>query len=267
MKLYDEEELRKKNEKSKRMKNMILVSIIFMIVLIVLLMGGIYYLVYNPNKITIMYNGKENEKIENMIKTKSDDNGDTTIYFPIRQIASIFGYNSGNGDFGRNVEGLDNCYVESENEVTIFTNNSNIIYRIDKTVQENNTETKYKYEEIKLKRVILKDKDVLYVDLEGLQETFNLYISTNSKMKKINITSLDTLIKNAQSKVTEKKLGKLDEKFVNYKAILNNMMVIESNEYDGKKGVRSLSSGEEILGFQYDEITYVPSKGKWTVFS
>ena len=265
MKLYDEEELRKKNEKSKRMKNMILVSIIFTIVLIVLLMGGIYYLVYNPNKITIMYNGKENEKIENMIKTKSDDNGDTTIYFPIRQIASIFGYNSGNGDFGRNVEGLDNCYVESENEVTIFTNNSNIIYRIDKTVQENNTETKYKYEEIKLKRVILKDKDVLYVDLEGLQETFNLYISTNSKMKKINITSLDTLIKNAQSKVTEKKLGKLDEKFVNYKAILNNMMVIESNEYDGKKGVRSLSSGEEILGFQYDEITYVPSKDSFLV--
>ena len=237
MKLYDEEELRKKNEKSKRMKNMILVSIIFTIVLIVLLMGGIYYLVYNPNKITIIYNGAENEKIENMIKPKTDDNGDTAIYFPIRQIASIFGYNSGNGDYGRNVEGSDNCYVESENEVTIFTNNSNIIYKIDKTVQRNNTGTNYKYEEIKMQRLILKNEDELYVDLEGLEKAFNLYISTNSKMKKINITSLETLVKDAQNKITEKKLGELDDKFVNYKAILNNMIVIESSAYDGKKGV------------------------------
>ena len=265
MKLYDEEELRKKNEKSKRMKNMILVSIIFTIVLIVLLMGGIYYLVYNPNKITIIYNGAENEKIENMIKPKTDDNGDTAIYFPIRQIASIFGYNSGNGDYGRNVEGSDNCYVESENEVTIFTNNSNIIYKIDKTVQRNNTGTNYKYEEIKMQRLILKNEDELYVDLEGLEKAFNLYISTNSKMKKINITSLETLVKDAQNKITEKKLGELDDKFVNYKAILNNMIVIESSAYDGKKGVRNLSNGEEILGFQYEEITYVPSKDSFLV--
>ena len=265
MKLYDEEELRMKNEKSKRMKNLILVSIIVTVVLIVLLMGGIYYLIYNPNKITVIYDGEENEEIENMIITKIDDNGDNIIYFPIRKIASKFGYNSGDGDYGRNVEGTDNCFVESENEVAIFTDNSNIIYRIDKTVQRNNTGTNYKYEEIKLQRFIIKNEDVLYVDLEGLEKVFNLYISTNSKRKKINITSLDTLIKRAQSAVTEKKLGELDEKFVNYKAILNNMVVIESSTNDGKKGVRNLSNGEEILGFQYDDITYVPLKDSFLV--
>ena len=51
MKLYDEEELRIKNEKTKKTKNLILVSIILSVVLIVLLMGVIYYLIYNPNKI------------------------------------------------------------------------------------------------------------------------------------------------------------------------------------------------------------------------
>ena len=265
MKLYDEEELRMKNEKSKRMKNLILVSIIVTVVLIVLLMGGIYYLIYNPNKITVIYDGEENEEIENMIITKIDDNGDNVIYFPIRKVASKFGYNSGDGDYGRNVEGTENCFVESGNEVAIFTDNSNIIYRIDKTVQRNNTGTNYKYEEIKLQRFIIKNEDVLYVDLEGLEKVFNLYISTNSKRKKINITSLDTLIKRAQSAVTEKKLGELDEKFVNYKAILNNMVVIESSTNDGKKGVRNLSNGEEILGFQYDDITYVPLKDSFLV--
>ena len=73
------------------------------------------------------------------------------------------------------------------------------------------------------------------------------------------ITKLDTLIKAAEKKVKDNKLGKLDEKFVNRKAILDNMMVIES-DYDGQKGVRNYSTREEILGFQYDDITYIPSK-------
>ena len=265
MKLYDEEELRIKNEKSKKMKNLILVSIIFTIVLIVLLMGGIYYLIYNPNKITVIYNKAENEKIENMIITKTDEKGQTIVYFPIRQIASIFGYNSGNGDYGRNVESLENCYVESEKEVAIFTEDSNIIYKIDKTIQENNDNSDYKYEEIKINNFIIKENSLLYIDTEGLEHAFNLYIDVNTKMKKIKMTSLETLIKSAEGVVKEKKLGKLDEKFVNTKAILDNMMVVESDDYDGMKGVRNFSNGEEILGFQYDDITYLPLKESFLV--
>ena len=62
-----------------------------------------------------------------------------------------------------------------------------------------------------------------------------------------------------------KKHGNLDEKFVNNKAILNNMVVIVSNDYNGKKGVKNLSNGEEVLSFQYDDITYVPSKDAFLV--
>ncbi len=265
MKLYDEEELRKKNEKSKKMKNLILVSIIFTIILIVLLMIGIYYLIQNPNKITVMYNGKENEKMENMIMTKSDYNEETIVYFPIRQVASLMGYNSGNGDYGKNVESLDNCYIESEKEVAIFSVDSNVIYKIDKTKKDNNPESDYKYEEVKIDNKIIKDNNLLYIDIEGLEEAFNLYITVDSKKKKIDITPLDTLIKSAQNTITTKKLGKLDEKFVNNKAILDNMIVVESSDYDGKKGVRNFSNGEEILGFQYDDITYVPSKESFLV--
>ena len=115
MKLYDEEELRIKNEKNKKMKNLILVSIILTVVLIVLLMGVIYYLIYNPNKITIRIDGIEDEKVEEMLITKNDYDGNTIVYFPIRKIASRFGYSSNNGDYKRNVENTENCYIESEN--------------------------------------------------------------------------------------------------------------------------------------------------------
>ena len=257
MKLYDEEELRKKNEKSKKLKNLILVSIIFTVVLIVLIIGAIYYLIYNPNKITITIDGKESEAIENMIATKTADDGRTIVYFPIRQIASSFGYNSNDGDYGRNVESTENCFIESENEVAIFTQDSNVIYKIDKTEKKNNVDSEY--EEVHIDNPIIKENDVLYVDIEGLAKSFNLNINTNVKMKKINITKLDTLIASAEKKVQDNKFGKLDEKFVNHKAILDNMMVIES-DYDGQKGVRNFSTKEEILGFQYDDITYIPSK-------
>jgi len=263
MKLYDEEELRKKNEKSKKIKNLILVSIIFTVVLIVLIIGAIYYLIYNPNKITINLNGKENEKIENIIITRTaDDDGSTLVYFPIRQFASQFGYNSNNGDYGTNVENIDNCYIESENEVAIFTENSNVIYKIDKTAQNNSGDTEY--EEVHVDYPVIRENDVLYVDTEGLSKSFNLNININKKMKKINITTLDVLVTSATKTITDNKYGKLDEKFANQKAILDNMMVIES-DFDGQKGVRNFSTKEEILGFQYDDITYIPSKEAFLV--
>ena len=262
MKLYDEEELRIKNEKSKKMKNLILVSIILTVVLIVLLMGVIYYLIYNPNKITVQIDGTEDEKVEEMLITKSNYDGSTIIYFPIRKIASKFGYNSNNGDYERNVENTGNCYIESENEVTIFTENSNTLYKIDKTIQRSKDD--YEYEEIVIENPVIKENDLLYVDIEGLRKAFNLYINTNKKMKKISITTLNTLITSAEKKIAENKYGILDEKFSNRKALLDNMMVIVS-ETESKKGVIDFSNKNEILGFQYDDITYIPSNESFLV--
>lgn len=262
MKLYDEEELRKKNEKSKKIKNLILVSIIFTVILIVLIIGLIYYIVYNPNKITIYLNGKESETLENMIITKIADDGSTICYFPIREAASLFEYNSNNGDYGANVENTENCYIESENEVAIFTQDSNIIYKIDKTTERNNIDSEY--EEVIVDTPIISENDILYADTEGFSKAFNLYIRINKKMKKINITTLDNCIASAQKIVEDNNLGELDDKFANKKAILDNMMVIES-EYDGKKGVRNYTTKEEILGFQYDDITYIPEKESFLI--
>ena len=262
MKLYDEEELRIKNEKNKKMKNLILVSIILTVVLIVLLMGVIYYLIYNPNKITIRIDGIEDEKVEEMLITKNDYDGNTIVYFPIRKIASRFGYSSNNGDYKRNVENTENCYIESENEVAIFTENMNTIYKIDKTIQKSNDD--YEYEKVELENPIIKENDLLYVDIEGLEKAFNLYIDTNNKMKRISITTLNTLVSSAEKKITENKYGVLDEKFSNRKALLENMMVIES-ETEGKKGVIDFSNKNEILGFQYDDITYIPSNESFLI--
>ena len=63
MKLYDEEELRRKNEKSNKIRKLVAIGMFTTLVLIIALMGIIYYLIYNPNKITVYLSGKEDDVI------------------------------------------------------------------------------------------------------------------------------------------------------------------------------------------------------------
>ena len=263
MKLYDEEELRRKNEKSNKIRKLVVIGMFTTLVLIIALMGIIYYLIYNPNKITVYLSGKEDENLEtNLTLIASEDGKSQIVYFPIRKIADKFGYKSYDGDYSVNVEGKENCYIENEKEVAIFSLNSNTIYKIDKTIQNNNQESEY--EEYKIENPIKQQNGELFVDLEGLRKGFNLSVSYSNKTKKITINKLDEYIDSASKYITQKKYGKLDEKFANQKALLDNMMIIET-ESNGLKGVRSYSEDKEILGAQYNDITYIPQKSSFIV--
>ena len=263
MKLYDEEELRRKNEKSNKIRKLVVIGMFTTLVLIIALMGIIYYLIYNPNKITVYLSGKEDENLEtNLTLIASEDGKSQIMYFPIRKIADKFGYKSYDGDYSVNVEGKENCYIENEKEVAIFSLNSNTIYKIDKTIQNNNQESEY--EEYKIENPIKQQNGELFVDLEGLRKGFNLSVSYSNKTKKITINKLDEYIDSASKYITQKKYGKLDEKFANQKALLDNMMIIET-ESNGLKGVRSYSEDKEILGAQYNDITYIPQKSSFIV--
>ena len=263
MKLYDEEELRRKNEKSNKIRKLVVVGMFMTLVLIIALMGIIYYLIYNPNKITVYLSGKEDQTLETELTLIDSEDGKSKImYFPIRKIAGTFGYASYKGDYSVNVEDDNTCYIESDKEVAIFSLNSSIIYKIDKTIENNNRENEY--EEYKIENPIIKQNGDLFIDLEGLQKGFNLSVSYNAKTKKININILDEFITSASKYVEQKKYGKLDEKFANQKALLDKMMIIES-ETNGLKGVRSYSDDKEILGAQYDDITYIPQKSSFII--
>lgn len=227
MKLYDEEELRRKNEKSNKIRKFVITGMFMTLVLIIALMGIIYYLIYNPNKITVYLSGKEDETLEtNLTLIASEDGKSQIMYFPIRKIAGKFGYQSYDGDYYANVEGEENCYIENEKEVAIFSLDSNTIYKIDKTIQNNNQESEY--EEYKIENPIKQQNGNLLVDIEGLEKGFNVSASYSNKTKKITINKLDEYIDAASKFITQKKYGKLDDRFANQKALLDNMMIIET---------------------------------------
>lgn len=273
MKLYDEEELRSQKEKDRKVRRYVLIGIFTSIIAIVALMGIIFYLIYNPNKITIFVDGKESTKLEEMFIYKTADDGSTIIYAPIRATAEWFGYKTNDGEYTTNLEDKDSCYVEIKDEkgatqeIAIFSLDATTIYKIDLSNKNNTSE--YEYEEIKTENPIIKESDTLYVDAYGLKKALNMTLSYNEKTKRITIRTLSSLVASAEKIIADKtasddKYGKLDEKYINQKALLDNMMVIVSKT-DAKKGVRNFETASELLGSQYTDITYIPQKGSFLV--
>lgn len=261
MRLYDESEIKKKNEKNKKIKMLISTGIVLTIILIIALMVIIFYLVHNPNKITVFLNNKSNVNIESMLIVETADDGNTEMYLPIREISGIFGYESSNGEYTTNLEDKDSCNVKCKDEVAILKLDSNIVYKLllgDNT----NSSISAEYEYIKIDTPVVKRNDKLCASLEGIEKAFNVYIDYNEKTKKMNIYSLEHLLEVAEKKAT-KYNAKVDEAFVNKKAILDNMIVV--NYEDNTKGVIDFGTEGEILGKQYENIRYISQKQAFLV--
>lgn len=271
MNLYDEEEVRNQREKNRKIKKYIKISIIITIVFIIVLMGIIFYLIYNPNKITIRVNGREDESLESLLLPVVSEKDDTTsLYLPIRDLAAFskyWTYSSFNGDYVSRSEDEDSCYIRSENEIAIFRLNSSIIYKIDLEQQSNSTND-YNFEEVKVSNPVIKRDNKLYADLESIKEAFNLKLQYNEKSKTISITTLNSLLQEAQGIMDSNKnlYSKMDNAFVNQKTLLDDMIVVEGTN-NGSKGVIGITRNNngriklsEILGMQYEDIKYIPQK-------
>lgn len=272
MALYDEEEMRIKNQKERKLRKKIILGIVLSMVLIVILMVVIFILIYNPNKITIsMDNGTKykSPQLEQYFITQTTEEGKTVIYSPIRDIASIFGYTSGTGEYTTNLQDQDSCYVESEDEIAIFKLDSNVIYKIDKSLNKNRTSSEYEYEDVHIEYPIKKIDNKLYVEQEGLKKAFNILMDYNDKRKRITIYTLPYMVSDAEKRVKEKAYNQdeeyeLDKTFSNRKAILDNRVVIISKD-DKLKGVYEYNTKREICSPQYADITYIPQKERFLV--
>ena len=265
MELFDEEEERKKAEKSQKLKRLIIVGIVLTTILIFVLIGVIYYLIYNPNKITILVNGVEDQKIESMIITETSKVDDSTIiYAPIRRIAEYWKYRTNIGEYNTNLQDINSCSIESSDgfEVVIFKLDSKEIYKIYKG--------KNGYEEsetIKIENPIIKRNNELYIDRDGMIKAFNLIMSKfDEKAKKVTIGTLNNYVAQAKNVVAKQKAKykSMSDIYVNQKATLDGMIVVET--VAGYKGVTDLATGtKEITSMQYDDVTYVPQNQVYIV--
>ena len=274
MGLYDGRTERQKAEKREKMKKIILVSIIIVCLLIFVIIGLIMYISGQPSAVSIKIDGKTNNELLKLITIKTDESGaikldedgNPIIYAPIKKVAKYFGYDDSNGNYMTVSEDINSCNVKNVNEVSIFTLDSNVIYKKDLTNEESN------YETYKIDEEVFQSENELYTNKDGLEIAFNIYIYYNSKTNSIDIYTLDYYVSyyTTEDTITQTTpiqdlgYGGLDEVFVNQKAILDGMIVVKDET--GTYGVID-SNGDKVFSTQYDSLTYIPESKSFLIQS
>lgn len=239
----------KTNVNSKNTAKIILIVIILLIIGIMAVFGVIVYL--QSTEIKLYVNGSENDKVLSMMVEEDDG----TIYFPIKEIASFLGYSAYDGQYTDKSEDASKCYIQSENDITNFTLNSQKIY----TLTSNEANYEYYY----LQKPVKAINGKLYITSEGIQKAFNVSFTYDTNKKDIYIYTIPYLIELYTTRILDYGYTGISDDFINQKAILNNMLIVT----DGKNnGVIDLN-GNTIIEAKYDDIKYMPSSGDFLVKS
>ena len=248
---FDKE--KKVKDNSKKIAKIIL---IIMIILLVAIIGLIMTIAYIKNNTLKLYlNGSQNNQLKELMVMEEDG----TIYFPIKEIASYFGYKSYNGDYSDKSEDQNKCYVQCNDEVANFTLNSKKIYKLTTTSKNSNYE--YYYTDKPVKAINGK----LYATSDGIEQAFNISFSYSAESNRIYIYTMPYLIETYTARVLDYGYSKINEDFTNQKSVLNSMLVVYKED-DKAYGVIDLK-GEAIIEAKYDNIQYLPNSGDFLVKS
>ncbi len=248
MELYEEVD----NKKKSKLPMIIGISLTVLIILIIVIIGTIIYLKQSVMQITV--NGQNKNEIEKLLYIPEDDN--TKLYIPIRAIAKYLNYNDFRGDYKIKSEDSTKCYVKNENEIAMFTKDSDTLVK---------TRGDSDYEYVKLEEKVLEKDGELYTTPSGIEKAFNTLFEYNANKKNINIYTMDYLNKMYASKLKiDGETVKLSEEYSDQKAIFEGLIiVIKNNIY----GVVDVESGNPILEFKYEDIKYLPATSDFLVKS
>ena len=223
MNLIEESFQKKEEQKKKRTTGIILGAIAIVIIAII---GIISYLMYiQSTTLRVVLDGKVNEDLKQLFVSQNSDletllqeNG--TIYLPIKEVASYFGYRSFNGDNIMKSEDKNKCYVESENEIANFVLASNKIYKLNLAEESKDYEYQYMDEPVK------SNGGVLCATLEGIEKAFNVSIQYNKNENRIYVYTLPYLYQVYSPVALDLGYMELSDVLSNQKALLQSMMVV-----------------------------------------
>ena len=271
MTLLDEEEINKPEKKNK-LKSYIIILIAILSVFCIGIIGLLLYIVKNPKQDGVYIDTKYYLNLEKIFDIKKDENGEKTIYIPIKEFASqtnsSLGYIGYTGEYNPKNEDESKCNIVKENyEVTIFTEDSDIIYKLN--LQRKDAE----YEKYKIDSKVFSNNGRLYTSLDGIEKAFNVKISFEGKDSNIiRIKSIDNIIKEKEENlknIANKEYGELSSETTNFsdaKTVLDNMIIVKNknNQYGL---VRTEKKPSFILEPKYDSISYICQSESFLVSS
>ena len=265
MNLYDEEEVARKKVREQNLKKIIIIAIITLINLSLALIALIVYRNYNPDKITAYIDGEKKLDFVSLLDFETDENGNTQIYIPIKDVTKYFGYTGYNGDYRQVSEEDDKCYIEKKDvEVAMYELNSKTIYKLD--LKNNNSDYNYCYTD----KTVFKSNGKLYTSIDGIEQGYNVSFSYDEKKKTITIYTMDKYINFYKEQLAKESFGdhgilEVDENFQNWKAVFDEMLVVKNQ--NNKYGVIRTTDYSFILEPKYDSIEYIQYSSDFLVES
>lgn len=252
MNLIEESFQNKEEKKKKKTTRILLIAIILIVLIIISIIAYLIYIQSTTMKLTI--DGQANERLKSLLVFENDG----TIYAPIKEIATYFGYESYNGEYSEKSEQQSKCYVQNENEIANFELGQNKIYKLDLT--EENADYEYVY----MKKPVKAIGGVLYVSTEGLEKAFNISFNYSQESNTIAIWTMPYLYQGYASQILDYGYIELKSEFVNQKSVLKNQLIVLKDKDKKQYGVIG-TDGSVILEPKYDNITYLPNTGDFLV--
>ncbi len=232
---------------------------VILVLLLLVCIGLIVFMYYiQASQLKVAIDGKSNPTvvITGKSKTLKDvllfDEG--KVYVAIRDFAYFVGYESYSGDYKQYAEDETKCYVQSANELTSFTMNSDKIYKLLTNGND--------YEYFTINEPVKMINGVLYTTKEGAEKAFNITFNYNAEQNKITIYTLPYLVTYYAAQFKNSAIAGEGADFSNQKALLYNMIIVKNA--DNYYGVYDLS-GNEILGTKYASIKFVEGPKEFIV--
>lgn len=241
------------NDKNKKIMKLILIVVAILVVISIVLVCLLMYMQSNVLKISVDGNLKEFDEGFFVFE-------DNTVYVPIKDFAKqIVGYDTQNGEYQKNTEDKNKCYIESINEIAMFSLGSNVIYK----TMPNDTN----YERFTIEHPVKNINNQLYISIEGISIACNVKIYYLQQNNQITIQTLPKLVTVYTQSVTDKKYGYtgISEDFSSQKAILQDLIVVVQEKENTKKYGVINTQGEVEIGTKYDNITFIESTKEFLV--
>lgn len=245
MELYDEV----KEQRKSKAPIIIGLCIAILVVITIFVVMAIIYL--KSSITTINIDGARNAEIEEILYKESTEQG-AELYMPIIKMAKFLGYEGFNGDYKIKSEDKTKCHVTCEDETAMFTLDSDTLVKITE-----DSENEY----IKLDKPVFEMNGELYTTIDGIQKAFNVAFACDESYKNIDIYTMQYLLNYYAGRL---KLEEYSAEFVDQKAILENMIIVEQNK---KYGVVNASTGAAVLEAKYEDIQYLPTTSEFLVKS
>lgn len=247
----------KDNKNSKTKKYVLIGLIVSVVLLFLILILLVLFSGMKPQNLTLSIDGQSKEFAQDTFVFEEEK-----VYVSLKDIANLVGYRYYDGGYKEFTQDKTICYLECDDEIVVYESKKD---KISKTLNNDNIQ----YSEFTISAPVKMINNKLYVISSGLSVGCNLSFLYKQDTKQITINTLSNLYNTYNAKVEEGKyinVTGLDENFVNKKAILYGMLVVNSNiKGQTKYGVISLDGEQTYLDIKYNDIKFIENLQEFIV--